>query len=245
VQSDSAGTVFGFGQEIAILWTAGQAAPSHRVRRCAGCRVSWPCWCSSESFGQRSSPSGFSWTYECAITATTARLLFPVWMAQPVSSCYDRGGMTGSAAIRVVLAAYLALWTPAWCCCAIRSSLGAITGVAAATCGAAACGSSSAKNRSGQATEEHSCCNSEDGQSSTDQSSDEPCRCPSMNSDQSRFDTSAKLLLPPMSLAFLVVPSPVVAFAHRPGHDFALPVSSQLDLPPPTSLLAQHCLLII
>jgi copper chaperone CopZ len=82
-------------------------------------------------------------------------------------------------------------------------------------------------------------------QPADDRPADVPCRCHEIGDDRVRFDTSTKIALPSSSLAFLLVPLPVLAAPALPREHFAMPISSQLDLPPPTSLLAQHCLLTI
>jgi hypothetical protein len=92
---------------------------------------------------------------------------------------------------------------------------------------------------------ERSCCASEAQQAPEDQPSDAPCRCHEVGNDRLRFDTSTKVLLPSLALDFLTFPLPASAAPVLACDDFVMLVSSRLDRPPPASLLAQHCLLII
>jgi hypothetical protein len=157
---------------------------------------------------------------------------------------YDRIGMTGSAAFRVFLAVYMALWTPAWCCCAIRGGLGVMSGVGGAACAVDGC-CSAAGQTSAHGPAEHACCDVDADQPGGDGPSDGPCRCHEIDSDRTRFDTSTRTVLPSLSLAFLLPPLPELVAPDVSRDPVAMRLSLRLDLPPPTSLLAQHCLLII
>ena len=145
------------------------------------------------------------------------------------------------AVTRIFLAMYLVLWAPALCCCAIRGSLGTVTGIGGASCEADQCCTRTEK----KPTSRESCCAVEADDALAKRPSNSPCKCHDVGNDRVRFDTSFKLSLVDISPAFIAIPAPVLFVPGLAEDGFSIPVSAQLDLPPPTALLAQHCLLTI
>jgi hypothetical protein len=153
--------------------------------------------------------------------------------------------------LRIMLAAHLAIWTPAWCCCMIKAAVG----VGAPGCTGEGCcsqrvattpatGSASCCVKSGQ----EECCEG-DGDPVASSPIDTPssCTCHNELNDVVRLDTGSRVSVPMLSVdmhAALLV-------GHRPisGVDMELgcrdAAVSQRAHPPPATLLEQHCQLII
>jgi hypothetical protein len=149
---------------------------------------------------------------------------------------------------RVILAMYMAIWSPALCCCAIKSALGQVTAVAVFDCGSECCGGSmqfrSSLERSACA-DESECCGEAPIQTGCERRSD-GCRCHDKPVD--RLDTGNKVSVPGLSIDT----TPVIAAPDclSLGRSERPVISNRNDSvrrchPPPHSLLLQRCLLTI
>ena len=143
--------------------------------------------------------------------------------------------MIGSWKIRVVLAAYLAIWSPAVCCCAIKSALRTMTGFQPTAY-------VSRESNPG------SCC----GPAADHRESSKPakappreagCQCHETTAD--RLDTGGKTM-PAQALGLLgVLDTSGVAEPRAVIETSGGSPWQRWHPPPPNSLLGQHCLLII
>ncbi len=149
---------------------------------------------------------------------------------------------------RVWLAAYLALWTPAWCCCAIKAGVGTLTGASSHLCGSGGCCLAEPPRNSARAAEPACCARetiaSEPSASHEPAPSGATCMCREIGEDFARLDTSNRAVLPVLPLLLFSVDSPAIAASADDG-PITLRPPPRLDLPPPTTLLAQRCLLTI
>jgi hypothetical protein len=152
-----------------------------------------------------------------------------------------------SAILRVILATYLAIWTPAMCCCAIKSAMGQ-----------APCHSTEeVRFRSCCALIEkstRSCCDREltndDAPAATDDccndlSHGSKCKCHEKSID--RLDTGGKInpSIPTVQL-ILIDLSPKVLAAAELAHCLLMCRSmSGHTHPPPRSLFSQRCLFLV
>jgi hypothetical protein len=169
-----------------------------------------------------------------------------------------KGSMTHPL-MRIALAAYLAIWSPAVCCCGVKALLGRVTGVAVARCGESREAPVSLDENPCVQLVEGGCCAQRESESVetfaiqalNEQSAPDParpCRCHESFASKVKLDTGAKILLPAVakaafSIALLpafltVVNSPITIATGRVDQHPGRP-------PPPTTLLAQRCLLLI
>lgn len=134
-----------------------------------------------------------------------------------------------STGIRILLAMSMALWSPAWCCCALQAAAATILDETCEVQLAAGCCS-----RTPAAV--RSCC--EDEQT--------PCKCLERPNELNRLDTTTKLSVPkpgcetPAFVAFDASAQLPIQFAAT------IPITCCHTVhPPPQSLVVQHCLLLI
>lgn len=161
-----------------------------------------------------------------------------------------------SAAFRILMAAYLAIWSPALCCCGIKSSLAWATGAErslscvqavdavkpAAESGCSACARKATR----------SCCVGLEAspRSAADQGKDhhnKSCDCHGQTDKHVRIDTGVKLKAPPLALAILQLD--VLSVSILPAEaGSVVPAWIDSDAGPPaaaTSLYGRRCLLLI
>ena len=172
----------------------------------------------------------------------------------------DDGSETSVALLRILLAMYLALWSPAMCCCGVKALLGRVTGVAVARCGEAREAPVSLDENACAETAERGCCARKgvslekldvqdallDGRTVPDPS--ETCRCHESLASKVRLDTGAKILLPAIAkVAFSIALVPAFPAVVNPPIAMAtVRVDQRSGRPPPlATLLAQRCLLLI
>jgi hypothetical protein len=156
--------------------------------------------------------------------------------------------MLHSAAVRLILAAYLAIASPALCCCGLRAFANRALGVEAPACHAERC-CTQVNRHAIQPPAAGSCCSANANDSAPrgqDSRGERPCRCHERDTLVIRADgpTTALaagashpmdgLVAQPMELPPFVL-GEALAFSIRP---------IALDLPPPT-LLRQRCLLLV
>src|SRR5678816_4216896 len=154
--------------------------------------------------------------------------------------------------MRMVVAMYLAIWSPALCCCALKTGLGHVTGTQM-RCDQGGCCSKSSIARAPQPracphcapkTNESSCCSASaprnNDESSCPSHQGGGCRCHEKSIDRLPLDTGGKIILPVLSLLL----QPMLML---PGDAIAMPASTAAQLlaqraypPPGHSLLAQH-----
>ena len=120
--------------------------------------------------------------------------------------------------LRILMAAYLAIWSPALCCCDVKLAMGRMTGVEARPCGAAA--PSSIDVQPLEAATERSCCAPRAVESDVAPvvaacamplpSSDDHgnrCRCHETGDSKMRLDTGSKVTLADLARNDLATPS--------------------------------------
>jgi hypothetical protein len=172
---------------------------------------------------------------------------------------------------RVLLAMYLAIWTPAMCCCAIKMAMGGRPCADQIDSGAACCGApprplSCCDSRSagpgkaqrdvvgfaslyppyGDADEVGACCDEGAAAGSAPLDDDRGCTCHERKID--RLDTGGKVTLPGLAadaLAAMALPITLIAMMPAAEYGASRDVCRRAHPPPTTSLLAQRCLLII
>ncbi len=162
--------------------------------------------------------------------------------------------------LRILMAAYLAMWSPAVCCCGIKTAIGRMTGVEVASCGEKAAapaidereGSGGCcAHRAAQASNDlvASCHRAETANSSSSDDAPPPCRCHETVESPVRLDTGAKVTLPALAkIDTLPAMLPVLSVvAMEPSVAEGVEVNDHRShAPPPRStLLAQRCLLLI
>src|SRR5688572_13528148 len=112
--------------------------------------------------------------------------------------------------LRILMAAYLAIWSPAVCCCGLKHVFGRVTGIEVPACGASSV--VQIEHRSQPAAPRGGCCSSPAdepaaaetvtacGESpSPDQSNDDRCRCRDSIESKVRLDTGAKIIVPALA----------------------------------------------
>jgi hypothetical protein len=154
------------------------------------------------------------------------------------------------ALLRILMAMYLVIWSPALCCCGIKAALGTVSGVKVALCGetapvampaeASGCCAKKAVNAMSVAIP-----TSLPAGGAGDKPS--PCRCHESVESKSRLDTGAKVTLPAVPLAEFAVIAPAVCDVRVTESLIITKPAVGFDLPPPwlSTLLAQRCLLLI
>src|SRR5687767_11703819 len=118
-----------------------------------------------------------------------------------------RGG-SAMCVLRIMLAAHLAIWTPAWCCCMIKAAAGKMTGVATAGCADEGCCSRRAPVRSIQRASccaksaQENCCEGEDGRVAGGpiEQAPSPCSCHNELNDVVRLDTGSRVSIAALSV---------------------------------------------
>lgn len=160
--------------------------------------------------------------------------------------------------LRIVLAMYLAIWSPALCCCGVKAAIGQVTRISAGRCGEQVM---AATPVAAETEALPSCCahrqkTPEKSQTVGDvratnqcaQHPASPCRCHDAVDTKVRLDTGAKIVLPALGKAdfaqaiMFALPASVI--------DTIVPAiarSDQRRIHPPslTTLLSQRCLLLI
>jgi hypothetical protein len=169
--------------------------------------------------------------------------------------------------LRILLAVYLAIWSPAICCCAMKAVIGRVTGCEVADCSERAGSFGAAVEMRGdeQQSAPEGCCahrqskidascllgEAISGDGAADQPKQPaPCRCHESLDSAVRLDTGAKITLPGLMkidahAAMVMMP---MARVSRPVLVVIVDRSHQRerDLPPlRTTLLDQRCLLLI
>jgi hypothetical protein len=149
------------------------------------------------------------------------------------------------AMLRMLIAMYLAIWSPAVCCCAIKTAMGAVTGVEVARC------DQQSPARDAQADE--GCCASREGsrddaEAATSDDEPSPCRCHETVESKVRLDTGAKVTLPALEKidALPAMLWAVIRVAMMPSVAEGVVGDHHVSaVRPQASLLAQRCLLLI
>ena len=166
--------------------------------------------------------------------------------------------MSSSPVLRMMVAMYLAIWSPALCCCAIKAGLGHVTGIEM-SCGRTGCGSKASVQKPQEPpacphcaprANESDCCAAaanHDDQSTSQPQQDGGCKCHEKTIDRLPLDTGGKINLPALSL---VLHSIFMLPAQGDLSDSSTPRVSNAPIqrahaPPGQSLLAQHCALIV
>jgi hypothetical protein len=149
--------------------------------------------------------------------------------------------VTFDAVIRILLAAYLGLWTPAWCCCALKSGFGTLAGRTADARRAPSC--CAARSHAVAPPPAKSCCDRVDAKDGEDAPASR-CRCHETDTHgRLRLDTSAKAPLLFAALVYAAAAPVAIVVAAPVGQPAPTPAS--IERPPPRTLLAQHCLLVV
>jgi hypothetical protein len=135
--------------------------------------------------------------------------------------------------LRFVLIFAMAIWSPAWCCCAVQAATARMTGEA--TCDAL---QQCAMRSAPQQTVRSCCIDLGDSES--------PCRCHDRPNELNRLDTAPKLAAPVFERV-AIKPIVVADTVHRDFtvRGFTDEAIRQASRPFPRSLVAQHCLLLI
>ncbi|HVP73180.1 MAG TPA: hypothetical protein VMS30_05535 [Phycisphaerales bacterium] len=120
--------------------------------------------------------------------------------------------------LRILMAAYLAIWSPALCCCDVKLAIGRVTGVDAMACGAAKLASIEMQSR--ESAPELACCAQRAAEkaatpdvaacaatSSAPNDRDDRCRCRDASDSRIRLDTGAKVILSDLARNELTTPS--------------------------------------
>jgi len=149
-----------------------------------------------------------------------------------------------SPALRILLATFLAFWTPAMCCCTVKAW---VAEHGSDGCGQRSCCVLGTSDRSIKTDEPSSCCeeSTEESDSHDDSS---PCKCHEKSIELTRLDTGGKVSIPALHLELLgsmvfIVPQPMVMV--EAGQVWTIRGPRILHHPPPNTLLAQRCLLLI
>ena len=159
--------------------------------------------------------------------------------------------MMSSPLFRIFMAMYLAIWSPAMCCCAIKGGLGRVTGVQVACCSqreaVAECTPRDAMAMQGSS---HSCCAKlQVAQTSDDQpapASGEGCKCRDRSTQLGQVSPTAKFVAMTLTLHLLAImvhdAQPVAAHIENAKWNRTWQLAHG---PPRESLFDQHCLLTV
>jgi hypothetical protein len=146
-----------------------------------------------------------------------------------------------SPVLRILLAAFLAFCTPAMCCCTLKAFVAGTD-----ECGQRSCCVMGVSDRTENADQLGSCC--EQRESESDSHDDSlPCKCHEKSIELTRLDTGGKIAVPTiqveLGLMVFIVPNPMIVMEAGQGWVVRGPVIRHH--PPPNTLLAQRCLLLI
>ncbi|MCI0362523.1 MAG: hypothetical protein L0Y44_10150 [Phycisphaerales bacterium] len=157
--------------------------------------------------------------------------------------------------LRIMLAAHLAIWTPAWCCCMIKAAAGEMTGVATVGCvGGGCCSQRIAARRPAQ---RDSCCAKRARETCCEGDADgvtggpidqtpSSCSCHNELNDVVRLDTGSRVSVPVLTVdmhaGLVFVNHQSCGGVELHWRDSAVGLREH---PPPATLLEQRCQLII
>ncbi len=170
--------------------------------------------------------------------------------------------------LRILMAAYLAIWSPALCCCDVKLAIGHVTGLEAMVCGSEK--QASVDEQSREAAPVPACCARRAAENDAAQNvvacaptstrpgqKDDHCRCRDAGDSKIRLDTGAKIILSDLArneLATQVPMLPIMAtqsvdsimagLVHGPWPPGRLE-EIQLATVRRQTLLARGCMLLI
>lgn len=120
--------------------------------------------------------------------------------------------------LRILLATYLAIWSPAMCCCDVKLAIGRVTGMQARACGSAVLTPADVPPM--EAAPEHSCCAQRTAKGPVEpvlQGCARPspvsddhgnrCRCHETGDSKIRLDTGSKIVVSDLVRSDLTIPS--------------------------------------
>lgn len=159
------------------------------------------------------------------------------------------------------MAAYLAIWSPAMCCCGFKHIIGRITGTETQGCHSSRAVTTDLVRDAGAALPGGCCASQDEDQSRAGEPEscvgepatsdpDNRCRCHESVESKVRLDTGSKIILPaltknspgldlaPLPIISMAVTSPIARTDWPPGGDQPWLNSGQ-------TLLARRCLLLI
>lgn len=149
--------------------------------------------------------------------------------------------MHRSPALRILLAAFLAICSPAMCCCTVKNFV-----AGADACGQRSCCVMGTSARIDAANQPRSCCDETEGESPSDDDSP-PCKCHEKSIELTRLDTGVKISIPAnlSELGPMMFTAPWPMLVVDAAHGWMVYRSLTRHHPPPNTLLAQRCLLLI
>ena len=168
--------------------------------------------------------------------------------------------MISSPMLRMMLAMYLALWSPALCCCAIKSGVAHVIGIDGQS-GMRSCCSQSAM-RAAAAPAVPSCprCAANAAKSNlcaqpstsgdtwvAASQQDGHCKCHERSIDAVRLDTGGRISMPALSAMLGTMLSDLngLTAPHSDVLSVQVGIRERAHPPPSPTLLAQHCSLVV